>query len=54
MWRAFSLGMEVIVSADAFPAVELSGQVTEIASLNDLQSGVVLYPVTVRLDSTSL
>ena len=43
-------GMEVIVSADAFPAVELSGQVTEIASLNDLQSGVVLYPVTVRLD----
>jgi HlyD family secretion protein len=45
-------GMNVIVSADAFPAVELSGQVTEIASLNDLQSGVVLYPVTVRLDST--
>ena len=45
-------GMEVIVSADAFPAVELSGQVTEIASLNDLQSGVVLYPVTVRLNST--
>jgi RND family efflux transporter MFP subunit len=44
-------GMKVIVSADAFPAVELSGQVTEIASLNDLQSGVVLYPVTVRLDS---
>ena len=47
-------GMKVIVSVDAFPSVELSGQVTEIASLNDLQSGVVLYPVTVRLDPTDL
>ena len=47
-------GMKGIVAVDAFPSVELSGQVTEIASLNDLQSGVVLYPVTVRLDPTDL
>jgi len=47
-------GMKVIVSVDAFPSVELSGQVTEVASLNDLQSGVVLYPVTIRLDETDL
>jgi RND family efflux transporter MFP subunit len=47
-------GMKVIVSVDAFPTVELSGHVTEIASLNDVQSGVVLYPVTVRLASTDL
>lgn len=46
-------GMKVTISVDAFPSVELSGQVAEVASLNDVQSGVVLYPVTVRLDSTN-
>ena len=45
------VGMPVIVSVDAFPGQELSGQVTEISLSANVQSGVVLYPVTVRVDA---
>jgi RND family efflux transporter MFP subunit len=48
------VGMIVLVSVDAFPGQSLSGQVTEIALSANIQSGVVLYPVTVRLDLTDL
>ncbi len=48
------MGMPVVVTVDAFPGLELSGRVIEIAPSADVQSGVVLYPVTVRLDSTVL
>lgn len=44
------MGMKVVVTVDAFPGVEVSGEVIKIASTADVQSGVVLYPVTVRLD----
>jgi multidrug efflux pump subunit AcrA (membrane-fusion protein) len=47
-------GMPVVSTVDAFPGVELSGEVTEIAPTAAIQSGVVLYPVTVRLNSTEL
>jgi multidrug resistance efflux pump len=43
-------GMTVVVTVDAFPGVEVSGKVIEIAPTADVQSGVVLYPVTVRLN----
>jgi RND family efflux transporter MFP subunit len=45
-------GMVVSVSVDAFPGQQLTGQITEIALSANTQSGVVLYPVTVRLDPT--
>jgi multidrug efflux pump subunit AcrA (membrane-fusion protein) len=48
------MGMMVVVTVDAFPGVEVSGEVIEIAPTADVQSGVVLYPVTVRLDPTDL
>jgi RND family efflux transporter MFP subunit len=48
------VGMTVLVSVDAFPGQQLSGQVTRIALSPNVQSGVVLYPVTVRLDATEL
>ena len=48
------VGMTVLVSVDAFPSQQLSGQVTRIALSANVQSGVVLYPVTVRLDPTEL
>ena len=48
------VGKMVLISVDAFPGQPLSGQVTEIALSANAQSGVVLYPVTVRLDSTEL
>jgi len=44
-----AVGQEVHVSVDAFPGVEMAGQVTVVASVAQTQSGVVLYPVTVRL-----
>ncbi len=44
----------VPVTVDAFPGAELSGEIIEISSSADVQSGVVLYPVTVRLDPTDL
>lgn len=47
-------GMTALVAVDAFPGVELSGRVIEIAPTADIQSGVVLYPVAVRLDPTDL
>jgi RND family efflux transporter MFP subunit len=47
-------GMMVVVSVDAFPGQQMTGQVTEIALSANVQSGVVLYPVTVRLDPTDL
>jgi HlyD family secretion protein len=49
-----AMGMPVVVTVDAFPGVELSGQVIEISPTAEVQSGVVLYPVTVRLDPTHL
>ena len=49
-----AIGMTVVVTVDAFPGMEVSGQVIEIAPTAAVQSGVVLYPVTVRLDSTDL
>jgi len=44
-----SVGQEALVSVDAFPGVEMVGQVTYIASVAQSQSGVMLYPVTVSL-----
>lgn len=44
----------VSVTVDAFPGAGLSGEIIEISSSADVQSGVVLYPVTVRLDPTEL
>ncbi len=42
-------GQDVQVSLDAFPGVEMTGEVTDIAPTAQTQTGVVLYPVTVRL-----
>jgi HlyD family secretion protein len=44
-----SVGQEAVVTLDAFPGEELAGKVTDIAPVADIQSGVVLYPVTVQL-----
>ena len=49
-----ALGMQVVVTVDAFSGMEVSGEVIEIAQTAAVQSGVVLYPVTVRLDATDL
>ncbi len=43
------VGQKALVILDAFPDVELSGEVTAIAPVAQTQSGVVLYPVTVQL-----
>jgi multidrug efflux pump subunit AcrA (membrane-fusion protein) len=48
------MGMMVVVTVDAFPGAEVSGEVIKIAPTADVQSGVVLYPVTVRLDPIAL
>ena len=40
---------DVQVSLDAFPGVEMTGEVTYIAPTAQTQTGVVLYPVTIRL-----
>ena len=48
------MGMPVVVTVDAFPGMEISGEVIEIAPTANIQSGVVLYPVTVRLDPADL
>ena len=47
-----AIGGTVVITVDAFPGAELSGKVTDIAPSASIQSGVVLYPVTVRLDPT--
>ncbi len=49
-----AIGAPVAITVDAFPGAELSGKVTDIAPSATIQSGVVLYPVTVRLDPTDL
>ena len=54
MWCGLQPGMTVVVTVDAFPGMEVSGEVIEIAPTANIQSGVVLYPVTVRLDPTEL
>ena len=46
--------MTVVVTVDAFPGMEVSGKVIEIAPTANIQSGVVLYSVTVRLNPTDL
>jgi RND family efflux transporter MFP subunit len=47
-------GQEAVVTLDAFPGVELAGEVTDIAPVANIQSGVVLYPVTVQLSPTEM
>ncbi|CAG0985237.1 partial Macrolide export protein MacA, partial [Anaerolineae bacterium] len=47
-------GMMVSVTVDAFPGIEVTGEVIEVAPTAVVQSGVVLYPVIVRLDPTEL
>jgi HlyD family secretion protein len=47
-----SVGQEAIVTLDAFPNAEITGTVASIAPVAQVQSGVVLYPVTVRLSPT--
>jgi HlyD family secretion protein len=49
-----SVGQEALVSVDAFPDVELTGEVMYIAPVAETQSGVVLYPVTIRLAPTEI
>jgi HlyD family secretion protein len=49
-----SIGQEAAVTLDAFPGEELVGEVTDIAPVADIQSGVVLYPVTVQLSPADL
>ena len=49
-----AIGAPVAITVDAFPGAELSGKVTDIALSANIQSGVVLYPVTVVLDPTNL
>ena len=49
-----AVGQEAQVSLDAFPGVEMTGEVTYIAPVAQSQSGVVLYPVTIRLSPSKL
>lgn len=49
-----AVGQEALVTLDAFPGAELKGEVTYIAPVAQTQSGVVLYPVTVRLAPVEL
>ena len=46
---AVTVGQEARSNLDAFPGVELPGEVTYVAPVAQNQSGVVLYLVTVRL-----
>ncbi len=48
------VGQEALVGVDAFPDAGLTGEVTHIAPVATTQSGVVLYPVTIRLAPTDL
>jgi multidrug efflux pump subunit AcrA (membrane-fusion protein) len=47
-------GQAGIVTVDAFPDAELSGEVVHVAPVATMESGVVLYPVTVRLDPAGM
>jgi HlyD family secretion protein len=49
-----SVGQEAVVTLDAFPDEELAGEVTDIAPVANVQSGVVLYPVTVQLSPAEM
>jgi len=49
-----SVGMPVKITIDAFTGEVLEGVVTDIALAADVQSGVVLYPVTVLVKSGDL
>jgi HlyD family secretion protein len=49
-----SVGQEAIVRVDAFSDATLAGKVIDIAPVAEVQSGVVLYPVTVQLTPTEL
>jgi HlyD family secretion protein len=49
-----AVGQSAQVSVDAFPGVEMNGEVTYIAPKADVASGVVLFPVTVRLIGQAL
>jgi len=44
-----AVGQEALVTVDAFLGVGMAGEVTYVAPKADTFSGVVLYPVTVRL-----
>ncbi|HEY90188.1 MAG TPA: HlyD family efflux transporter periplasmic adaptor subunit [Thermoflexia bacterium] len=48
-----AVGQPVVVALDALDDVELTGTVTYIAPTAQIQSGVVLYPVTVTLEPTA-
>jgi RND family efflux transporter MFP subunit len=43
------VGQNARLTVDAFPGVELAGDVTTIAPVAQVQAGVVLYPITIRL-----
>jgi HlyD family secretion protein len=49
-----SVGQSAQVTLDAFPGVELAGRVDSIAPSAVVQSGVVLYLVTISLNPTDL
>ena len=49
-----SVGQGAVVTLDAFPDEELAGEVTDIAPVANIQSGVVLYPVTIQLSSAEV
>jgi len=49
-----SKDQEAIVTVDAFPDANFSGKVTLIDWVAQVQSGVVLYPVTIDLNPTSM
>jgi HlyD family secretion protein len=49
-----SVGQQANVTLDAFSNTVITGTVTSIAPVAEVQSGVVLYPVTVRLEPTSV
>ncbi len=49
-----AVGQACSIKVDAFPDAEFCGEVIHIAPVASTESGVVLYPVTVRLDPTDL
>lgn len=49
-----TMGQTADLTLDALSSVKLTGEVIDIAPTATVQSGVVLYPVTIRLDLTDL
>ncbi|MCD6344306.1 MAG: efflux RND transporter periplasmic adaptor subunit [Anaerolineae bacterium] len=47
-----TVGQKAHITFDAFDDVEIGGEIVAIAPTADIQSGIVLYPVTVALDPT--